>query len=145
MGKKKRKQKRVGEPAGYDCETCGGKCCRYFALEIDEPEDFEDYDSIRWYLFHEHTYVFVEDGDWYLCVTTPCEHLTDDFRCGIYDRRPIICRKHSNDGCEYEDENEWDYEQRFDTAEQLEAHMLETLGKKCFEKAYRKKGKKGKG
>ena len=45
------------------CQKCDGKCCRYFALPIETPEDWDDYDDIRWYLCHEHTTVFVEDGD----------------------------------------------------------------------------------
>ena len=29
------------------CEYCSGKCCRYFAMEIDEPIDWEDFDRLR--------------------------------------------------------------------------------------------------
>ena len=35
------------------CTKCTGLCCRYFALPIDTPEEWDDYDDIRWYLCHE--------------------------------------------------------------------------------------------
>ena len=35
------------------CTECEGLCCRYFALPIETPEDWDDYDDIRWYLAHE--------------------------------------------------------------------------------------------
>ena len=47
------------------CTRCTGLCCRYFALPLENPEDWKDYDDIRWFLCHEHTSVFVEDGEWY--------------------------------------------------------------------------------
>jgi len=71
------------------CDKCAGLCCRYFALPIDEPEDWDDYDDIRWFLCHEDIEVFVEDGDWYLNVKNKCNHLSGNGRkCDIYDKRP---------------------------------------------------------
>ena len=99
------------------CEHCPAKCCRYFALPIDEPNDLEDYEFIRWFLLHDHATVFVEDGTWYLLVHTPCKHLQADNRCGIYTTRPQICRDYSTDNCEYEDDGV--YDQYFETAEQV--------------------------
>ena len=57
------------------CEYCTAKCCRYFALPIETPETFEDYEFIRWFLLHDRATVFKEDEDWYLLVHTECEHL----------------------------------------------------------------------
>ena len=34
------------------CVKCTGLCCRYFALPLDDPEDWDDFDDIRWYLCH---------------------------------------------------------------------------------------------
>ena len=99
------------------CEHCTAKCCRYFALSIETPQTFADFEFIRWYLLHEAATVFVEDGVWYLLVHTVCKHLQDDQRCGIYDTRPQICRDYSTKNCEYEDE--WTYEQYFETPEQI--------------------------
>ena len=99
------------------CEYCTAKCCRYFALPIDEPETFREYEFIRWFLLHERASVFVEDDTWYLLVHTVCKHLQDDHRSGIYETRPQICREYTTDGCEYEDS--WTYDHYFETAEQV--------------------------
>src|SRR5687767_13161960 len=75
------------------CEHCPAKCCRYFALPIDEPTELADFEYIRWFLLHDQATVFVEDGTWYLLVHTRCKHLQTDNRCGIYATRPQICRE----------------------------------------------------
>ncbi len=99
------------------CDYCTARCCHYFALPIDTPSEWRDCDFIRWYLLHGQATVFVDSGDWYLMVHTTCKHLQDDYRCGIYDTRPQICRDYSTDNCEYEDD--WTYEMYFETPEQI--------------------------
>ena len=99
------------------CEYCTAKCCRYFALPIDVPDKWKDFEYIRWYLLHGRATVFIDEGDWYLMVHTVCKHLQSDQRCGIYQTRPDICREYSIDNCEYEDD--WTYEHYFETAEQV--------------------------
>ena len=106
-------------PAGSVlCDFCTAKCCKYFALPIDTPEIYEDFQYIRWYLLHDASSVFVENGTWYLLVQTECKHLQSDNRCGIYESRPSICSEYSTDKCEYDDS--WTYEQYFETAEQVD-------------------------
>jgi Fe-S-cluster containining protein len=102
------------------CDFCTAKCCRYFALPIDTPATYEDFQYIRWYLLHDAAYVFVEDGTWYLLVQTECKHLRPDNRCGIYKTRPTICSEYSTDDCEYEDN--WTYDRYFETAEQVQEY-----------------------
>lgn len=99
------------------CDYCTAKCCRYFALPVEKPRSHRDYEFLRWYLLHERATLFTEDGDWYLLVHTVCKHLGEDQRCGIYETRPQICREYSTNECEYEDD--WTYEQYFETAEQV--------------------------
>ena len=92
------------EKDGGPCHLCNASCCRYFALQIDTPEDKEDYDHVRWYLAHEGIAVWVDDGDWYLEVRTPCRHLQGDNTCAIYETRPQICRDYGLPGadpCEF--------------------------------------------
>lgn len=103
------------------CDYCTAKCCQYFALPIDTPEDEADYQYLRWYLLHQHATVFSEDETWYLLVHTPCKHLLEDNRCGIYETRPQICRDYTTDQCEYDDT--WVYERYLETAEQVEEFM----------------------
>lgn len=122
-----KKPRREEIPPGENlCAYCTAKCCRYFALPIDEPTDWADFDTIRWFLFHEHTAVFIEDGAWYLMVATRCKHLRDDHRCGIYATRPEICRQYSTADCEYEDD--WVYDHYFETSEQIEEYAEAVLG-----------------
>ena len=105
------------KPGEVLCEYCTAKCCRYFALPIDTPTTFEDFEFIRWYLLHDRATVFVEDETWYLLVHTQCKHLQNDHRCGIYQTRPQICRDYTTDDCEYDDT--WTYERYFETPEQI--------------------------
>lgn len=105
------------KPGELLCDHCPAKCCRYFALPIERPRTMSDFEFIRWYLLHEQATVFVEDDTWYLLVHTKCKHLLANNRCGIYDTRPQICRDYSTEECEYDDE--WTYDQYFETPEQI--------------------------
>ena len=116
---RKRKPTRQELPQGSAlCDFCTAKCCKYFALPIDTPKTYEDFQYIRWYLLHDAASVFVDDGIWYLLVQTQCKHLQSDNRCGIYETRPTICSEYSTDKCEYDDS--WTYERYFETAEQVD-------------------------
>lgn len=75
---------------------------------------------MRWYLLHDRASVFTENDTWYLLVHTECKHLGDDYRCGIYETRPEICREYTTDECEYEDT--WTYERYFETPEQVKEY-----------------------
>ena len=110
------------------CEFCTAKCCRYFALPIESPEEFADFEYIRWYLLHERATVFKEGDDWYLLVHTTCRHLQDDNRCGIYETRPQICRDYSTKDCEYEDD--WTYDFYLERPEQVAEYTEAVLPQK---------------
>jgi Fe-S-cluster containining protein len=99
------------------CDYCTARCCRYFALPIEEPTTDQDFDFMRWYLLHDRASVFVEDEVWYLLVHTACKHLQTDHRCGIYYTRPQICRSYSTENCEFDEDAV--YEMYFETAEQV--------------------------
>jgi len=115
---KKRKVKREELNAGEClCDYCTGKCCRYFSLPIHNPTSWDDFDTIRWYLAHGQTVVYVEKRQWYLLVFSRCDYLTKDNRCGIYLNRPKICREYTTDNCEYD--SDWSFEKIFETAEQI--------------------------
>jgi hypothetical protein len=75
-------------PGKVLCEYCTAKCCRYFALPIETPEEYKDFEYIRWYLLHDRATVFKDDDDWYLLVHTTCKHLQPNNMCGIYHTRP---------------------------------------------------------
>ena len=62
----------------------------------------------------------MEHNSWYLLVHTECKHLREDHRCGIYETRPQICRDYTTDECEFDDD--WCYEQYFETPEQIDEY-----------------------
>jgi Fe-S-cluster containining protein len=99
------------------CDFCTGKCCRYFSLPIDEPVTWDDFDSIRWYLAHGQTLIYVVKKTWYLLVMTSCRYLGAGNRCGIYLNRPRICREYSTAECEYDEP--WSFDRIFETPEQI--------------------------
>lgn len=116
------------------CDYCTGKCCRYFSLPIDTPHTWDDYDSIRWYLAHQKTMVYVEKGTWYLVVMTKCDNLMPQNRCAIYHDRPKICRDYTTDECEYD--TDWSFEKVFDTPEQIWEYAEAVLPPKPKKKAF---------
>lgn len=115
-------------PGKVLCDYCIAKCCRYFALPIEEPTTFNDWEYIRWFLLHGRASVFTEEGTWYLLVHTECKHLQPDNRCGIYETRPQICRDYTTDKCEYDDD--WTYEKYLETSEQVGEYCEAILQKK---------------
>jgi len=81
------------------CDECDALCCKHVAMEIDAPEELEDFENLKWFVCHENVNVFVdEDNIWHIEFLTPCEHLEGN-KCGIYDKRPEICREHNHDEC----------------------------------------------
>lgn len=102
------------------CDYCSAKCCRYFALPIDTPDCWKDFDYLRWYMLHGPVSIFIEKETWYLMVHTVCRHLQDDHRCGIYHTRPEICREYNTTDCEYDED--WVYDRYFETPEQIEEY-----------------------
>lgn len=99
------------------CSYCTARCCRYFAMSIDTPKTWEQFDNMRWYMMHGPLSVFVDGASWFLLVPGDCKHLQDDNMCGTYHTRPQICRDYTTDSCEYD--NEGVYDQFFETPEQL--------------------------
>jgi uncharacterized protein len=123
LAKVRREDLRSGEVL---CNHCTAKCCRYFALPIDKPKTWEDFDYIRWYLLHERASIFTDEGSWYLLVHNECKHLRADQLCDIYETRPQICRDYTTNDCEYDDE--WVYDHYWETPEQIEEYAEALLG-----------------
>lgn len=126
--------------AKITCDKCRGLCCRYFALPIETPDDWDDYDDIRWYLCHKDVTVFVEDGDWYINIKNKCNHLSEkDYKCRIYKERPRICRGYKTADCDLI-EGEYDYELHFTDDKQMAEYMKIKFGNNVTEKK-KNKGK----
>ncbi len=104
--------------ADTKCGGCTALCCNYFALEIDGPDEPEDFENMRWYILHQGVQIFVDDDVWYLNIERRCTWLVGN-QCGNYEKRPTICREYTDVGCE-KDEPESDL--LFRNIEELEAY-----------------------
>tara|TARA_Y100000310_G_scaffold203527_1_gene203764 strand:- start:6645 stop:7061 length:417 start_codon:yes stop_codon:yes gene_type:complete len=106
------------------CDQCPDSvCCRDVTVEIDEPEDMEDWDEIRWMVGHKNVAVYKDDDDdWVIEFKTPCDKLDERGKCTIYHERPKTCRDHEVETCVYNGEGEIE-KIRFDNMEQVEAYV----------------------
>lgn len=105
------------QPGEVLCAYCTAKCCRYFALPIDAPTTWHEFDNLRWYVMHGRTAVFVDGDTWYLMVYGDCKHLRADHLCGTYETRPQICRDYTTKNCEFDGDGV--YDKFFETPEQI--------------------------
>ncbi len=125
------------------CEHCTAVCCHYVALPIEKPTTRRDFDDIRWYLMHDGVIIFVEDGTWYLQFRAKCRNLQSDFKCGVYETRPTICREYKAENCDYIG-GDYEYEHIFHEPEQIEAFAKEHFAKKKKSKSRKSKTKRKK-
>ncbi len=120
-----RKRAAVGPPsldARRTAELCLGcaRCCTYVTIEIDPPRRPWEYDQWIWLLHHEGLALYVERPEqWFVYVPTRCRQLTDQGRCQIHGRHPVLCRDYDPRSCERREPHgglrAW-----FDRAEELE-------------------------
>ncbi len=102
------------------CSLCpGSKCCTYVTQAIETPRSIYDFEHLLWQVSHRDVQIYKDEDGWFLLFNSPCTHLLPDGRCGIYDRRPTICRNHTNDFCEYDAPAEQGFELFFDGYESL--------------------------
>lgn len=131
---------------GPPCHKCTALCCRYYALEIDTPEDREDFEALKWYLIHKNSWIWVDDDEWFLQVEQVCRYLGPKNECTIYDRRPQICREYGDpEHLEDPDEPLCDYFVQ-DIAHDLEFRELdeiEAYAEKVLAERENKKGRRG--
>jgi uncharacterized protein len=106
------------------CENCNGDCCKYVAIEIDTPEIEEDFENIKWYVCHKNVNVYIDGEDvWHIEFITPCEFLGEKNKCGIYEKRPKICREYDCDECTFH--NNYEEKHIFKTLKDVEDYINE--------------------
>lgn len=104
------------------CANCDAKCCKHVAIQIDDPEDWDDFENIKWYIMHQNMEVFKDnEGDWLVEFKTPCKFLGEHEECKAYDYRPKVCRDYTEENCVLYGEGDY-YEERFLTVEDVEAY-----------------------
>lgn len=106
------------------CFECGGKCCSFHGIRISyrDLDACQRYDSM---LLDRDPEVLgnllltdgtVPDMDWYTirfdgyrrALAFDCNHLQDDGTCGVYDRRPGMCRSFECPALDDEDDTTLD-------------------------------------
>lgn len=102
------------------CASCkGATCCTYITQPIHTPRTKKDFSNLLWQVAHQGVHAFRDEGTWYLLFESRCTHLQPNGRCGIYETRPHICRKHSNEYCELDAPREEGFELHFQTYDEL--------------------------
>lgn len=125
------------------CDHCVQSiCCTYITHQIDTPRSMEDFDYLIWQVSHDNVALFKDEDGWYLSVSARCAHLLPNGMCGIYEKRPQICRTHSNDCCEFDGPAEDDFEQYFNSYESLNKYCRKKFKK--WDKRFKKWNKKKK-
>ncbi len=96
------------------CGYCtNSKCCTYITQKINGPRSKYDFEHLLWQVSHDGVEAYKDSDGWYLLSQGRCEHLLADGRCDIYEKRPDICRDHSNDFCEFDEPAEKHYSLHF--------------------------------
>lgn len=119
--------------ASKRCHKCA-RCCRYFCFEIDEPDTYDEFEDIRWYLCHEGVSVHIDEGDWFISIENRCKMLGQDDRCTIYAKRPLMCSTYDPDSCDYTDDD-YGYDEEFLTPEEIERYARRKLGNAAYNRA----------
>jgi len=105
------------------CGFCKSSlCCTYITQEVDAPKSIYDFDTWLWMLHHQDVQFYKEGKSWNLKILNRCNNLQPDGRCGIYETRPIICREHENDFCEFDNTTEEDADVFFGSPADLEKY-----------------------
>ncbi|HEY7412984.1 MAG TPA: YkgJ family cysteine cluster protein [Vicinamibacteria bacterium] len=100
----------LAAPPLVPCTQCA-KCCTYVAVGINAPRGVRGVTEILWYLYHDGVSVYRDgSGEWSVVFATRCRHLQDDLLCGIYERRPHVCRTFDNTTCEVNSEGGTSFE-----------------------------------
>lgn len=104
-------------------QQCQARCCHYIIVKIPAPRTRADHEEIRWWVAHEGISVHIAQRKWYLQVLARCHHLRPDNLCGIYERRPQVCRDYDPSNCEFT--APLDIEREFNTLEEYDRYLEE--------------------
>lgn len=120
-----------------NCSNCDGACCKYVAMEIDCPEDLDDFENIKWFVLHKGVKVFVdEDDSWNIQFDSKCKYLSKENKCLIHEdyvenppvSRPKICREFSVEECPFH--NKYVEKFVFESIEDVEKYVKDIFLKK---------------
>ncbi len=115
------------------CDGCDGMCCKYVAIELDAPEEIDDFDKLKWYVCHKNVNVFVnDDNEWFVEFLTDCEYLGENGWCQNYEKRSQVCRDYSQEECLFHN-NDYEEKYSFKHQEDLEKYIEDVFNKGLHE------------
>ena len=104
-----------------NCDECGGECCKILVIEVETPESKDDFEDIKWYLYHPGVKVYIDVyNHWNVQFDTKCKYLSDDNKCLIYNKRPPVCRQAEVKDCH---KNKKEIKKFFNSVEEFEAYL----------------------
>jgi Fe-S-cluster containining protein len=107
------------------CAGCG-QCCRTVRIDIPEPETYEDFEDLKWYIYHEGLSLFIDpEGDWTVEIATRCKNLDENNACRIYEKRPPICSGFNPSECMVHAKERWKNIRDFKTTEDIDQYVKE--------------------
>jgi Fe-S-cluster containining protein len=120
------------------CSLCiESTCCGYTTQYIDTPSTMKEFDILLWQLSHPHVQAYKDKTGWFLIIVDiPCSHLLPSGACGIYEKRPMICREHSNEFCEFDKAGRDGADLYFEGYEDLDAYCRKRFKK--WDKRFKK-------
>jgi uncharacterized protein len=103
------------------CDRCfQSKCCQYITQAIVTPRSIKDFDSLIWQVSHKNIHLYKDTNGWFLTCFGQCEHLTASGLCGIYEKRPFVCREYSDAHCEFDQPEDAHCDLYFTSYQQLD-------------------------
>lgn len=84
---------------------CDDECCNHVHIPLDEPENWRDFDDIRWYIAHENVSVYQDGSGWFVELLTPLRER---------------CKRCDNEACRYDNPERISH---FDTWLSVEEHI----------------------
>lgn len=120
------------------CSLCiDSKCCSYTTQYIDTPRTMREFDFLMWQISHPHVQAYMDESGWFLIIVDiPCSHLLPSGACSIYEKRPMICREHSNDSCEFDKEGKNSVDLYFEGYDDLDEYCRKRFKK--WDKRFKK-------
>ena len=118
-----------------DCADCVNEnnepsaCCYDVQISIGEAVDFQFWGDARWMVAHKNVSVCkrLDENEWVVIFKTPCEKLTSDGRCEIYETRPKLCEEYSRHTCIMNSPQMAEFELEFDTVEEMDQYIKDCV------------------
>ena len=70
------------------CAECGSKCCKFILLETNKTDKYK----IEFWEAQGNEKLKETNTTVIYAQKSPCQHINEEGKCGIYDTRPQLCK-----------------------------------------------------